>query len=714
MMVNQIADTDQMLEKAFGLAYFINGDKEQARRVVVGAMTKLQVATAAQNKRRYYIPHGRSLPERSSTEGFRSKVSFGQLHLLQRLIYIESEPYEIQREQGRGATTLRQEDLLVHFIKHLVRIGIKRNSFYITLGLNRLLYDYTTAETMEIYNLVVQDPGRVKDDYYYRSRKGILLHELKERFGDLLGTQRGPRGEEKLRTEHGSERYAELVARCLSLFAPWNTPCSVPADFDPMTESIPSLSNGSQLEEDAAEVNRIHAMLHPVCHLRLISALGLSSPAERLTVPHFFLSHDEGNGDGPRNGGHRQTRLDPADLYSIKSALSEQSNRRRKASPTLLRVLIDGTERARLDLKRTRRTSFRLQGTPELIETRAADEAGEVLLASHLITYDELQSPSGTLKTSVVTENNQKISINIAFSRHASGEAAGGEVEVIYRERNVVKALALFLSQLKHRLTEAVPGQGRLAATGLKPALLFLLLVAGLAWVVWYAWLRDPRMTPTPVTQQGDDHSSPGNASPTPAPPQEARVPLVAPDPKTTRSPREVDKSGQSPGNQPPGSGPPRQDDTVVRQRNDEERQGNQTSEGERTRSLGGGSARVTLLEVRKVYLELNGPEPLAGEVRGNLMQALRDSRLIVIDTRNEADAVFRVTVRKTATGNAASAANGVNSVWISAQLVNARGDVLWSTARQASGGRLQGDIAEAPVRLVNNLLRDIQRPGRK
>lgn len=271
-------------------------------------------------------------------------------------------------------------------------------------------------------------------------------------------------------------------------------------------------------------------------------------------MPHFFLSHDEGDGDGPRDGDRRQAQLDPADLYAIKSALSEQANRRRKASPTLLRVMVDGTERARLDLKRTSRTSFPLPSNPELIEARATDEAGDVLLASHLFAYEELQSPSNRLKTSVVTEKNQKISINISFSRNAAGETSGGEVEVTYQERNPLKALALFLSQLRLRLTETVPGKGHLAVTGLRPALLLLLLVAGLAWIVWYAWIKGPRDTPVPVTRQGADPSAAGSASPTPASPQEASVPPVAPELKPTKSPSGVDKPGRPPGNRPSGS----------------------------------------------------------------------------------------------------------------------------------------------------------------
>ena len=40
----------------------------------------------------------------------------------------------------------------------MVRITARRNSFYVTLGLSRLLYNYSTAETMELYNLIIQDP----------------------------------------------------------------------------------------------------------------------------------------------------------------------------------------------------------------------------------------------------------------------------------------------------------------------------------------------------------------------------------------------------------------------------------------------------------------------------------------------------------------------------------------------------------------------------
>jgi hypothetical protein len=93
-------------------------------------------------------------------------------------------------------------------------------------------------------------------------------------------------------------------------------------------------------------------------------------------------------------------------------------------------------------------------------------------------------------------------------------------------------------------------------------------------------------------------------------------------------------------------------------------------------------------------------------------MQALSGSRLTAVEARNEADAVLRITVKSVGPGNAPTAANGSSRVAITAQLVNARGDLVWTTRRQARGGQPQGNVTEVAARLVNTLLRDVQRAG--
>src|SRR6185369_2572400 len=296
--VNRVS-TEQVLNKAYRLAYFLHQDKGTAIRIVAAATLKLNVAMAVQSKRLYYIPVGRfSRGESRRTDGIRNKALFSDLHLLQRLLYVESEPYERQKEHAAAQVApsdvhavgdpASEEDLLVYFIKHLVRITTKRNSFYVTLGVSRLLHSYSTLETMEIYNAVIGEPERVKDDYYYRSRKAVLMHEMYQRFGQLIRARRQQRGEERFETQPGSSELRSLVRECLRLFTPWDTQCHVPRDFDPLKSVIAALTSKSSADENEVEVNRIHAVLHPDCFEKLVAAFSYSPPEKRVELPRFF------------------------------------------------------------------------------------------------------------------------------------------------------------------------------------------------------------------------------------------------------------------------------------------------------------------------------------------------------------------------------------------------------------------------------------------
>src|SRR5215475_12801435 len=267
--------TEQVLNKAYRLAYFLHQDKSMAIRIVAAATLRLNVAMNVQSKRLYYIPVGRfSRGESRRTDGIRNKALFSDLHLLQRLIYVESEPFERQKERAAqlapedvraAGDPASEEDLLVYFIKHLVRITTKRNAFYVTLGVSRLLHSYSTLETMEIYNAVIGEPERVKDDYYYRSRKSVLMHEMYQRFGQLIRACRHRRGEARFETQQGSSELRSLVRECLRMFTPWDTQCPVPRDFDPFKSVIASLTSKRNADDSEVEVNRIHAILHPDC-----------------------------------------------------------------------------------------------------------------------------------------------------------------------------------------------------------------------------------------------------------------------------------------------------------------------------------------------------------------------------------------------------------------------------------------------------------------
>ncbi len=363
---------DDVLQRGFDLAYFIHGDKASALRIVTEAAEKLDVSMASQDKRLYYQP---------KVEHFRTKVSLSRLHLFQRLIYIVSEKHEKEWESRNRAD---QSAMVVRFIKHLVRITWKRNSFYVALGVSRLLHTYATAQTMWIYDRL-QDSDRGRDDCYFRSRKSILMRELVDRFGDSLRVCRGPHGEERFQSVDCPSRYAPLVRRSLEMFTPWDTPCPVTALVPMRTDPLGSFVSSDSNSEDEVEIRRMHAILHPPCFEWLTRSLALPPPELRVDVPVFAMAADQHDGDGPT--GERPS-LNALDLREIRAQLAEKASFR-KAMPTeTLRIVLDGADRGRLDLREPANVRLEIDDTAEVIEILRGYGHSETPLALFLLPHE--------------------------------------------------------------------------------------------------------------------------------------------------------------------------------------------------------------------------------------------------------------------------------------------------------------------------------------
>src|SRR5262249_22383651 len=153
---------------------------------------------------------------------------------LQSLIYIYSERVEKQQEATllldtpslRARHAISEEDWIVRFLKHLISITVTQSAFYVTLGIGRIAFNYTTEETTRIYDTIIQDRNCRKDSPYFRKRKNeFLMKSLKERFGCFLETHLVAHGEERFKARSDSESFLPLVNRCLDVFTPWNTDC---------------------------------------------------------------------------------------------------------------------------------------------------------------------------------------------------------------------------------------------------------------------------------------------------------------------------------------------------------------------------------------------------------------------------------------------------------------------------------------------------------
>ncbi|MBV9957951.1 MAG: hypothetical protein JO360_05990 [Acidobacteria bacterium] len=682
---------EELLNKAFSLACFILGERDAALRTVAEAMARLDVTTAAQGKRLYYKPSGTAWLGQEKADRYRNKVLFSETHLLQRLVYIASEPYEERSEETMAASEGGQREMLIHYLKHLVRITTRRNSFYVTLGISRLLYNYTTAETMEVYNAVIQDPERVKDDYYYRSRKGVLMQELKKRFDGLISVARGPRGEERFHASSEQSRFIELVKEALTFFTPWYTPCLVPAGVNPIMDGIAGFESHGAKEEDKIEVDRIHAVLHPDCHGRLVEALGFDEPASRLEVPHFFLSQESGGGEGKRGsgGGNRrqQSPLSGIELDDIKGHLDGQSARRKKAYAGLLRVVVDGHERARLDLLRASSTRFSLDADAELIEVRTQVGEDDLLLASHLCAPRE--SASGIENASIVLEGGQKIALTVS----PASDEDESIVTVAYRETSPFKAAALSWK----RFTQGAASRNSERRSWMPvrvPALALALALLALCTFGVMQFLRQRNQSnhslagTVPATLPSNQvKPALSNNSPTPPTGAVAAASPLAPAAPVEKQERASQRSEpRRKASAPEAAATNETNATNVKNepsRSIEEQRRRETVApkrpevnvpSERTRPESGATREMPissktlpalpLSEVRKIYVEVNGDDADGASLRGKLIENLNASgKFALVETKDEADALLRATVTGTNVG---------------AVLINPRGETIW------------------------------------
>ena len=699
--------TPEILRGAYELAFFLQCDKELAIKIATGAAARLEVATTAQNKRLYYRPFRSAIDVRGPAK-FKPKISLSDVHLLQRLIYIESEPYEKQREQH---STPSQEDLAVYFIKHLVRITLKRNSFYVNLGISRLLHNYSTAESMEIYNAVVQDPERVKDDYYYRSRKGVLMNELKDRFGDLLRTYRGPHGEERFQESTNPGAFAELAQQSLTFFTPWATPCLVPYGFDPAADELSRFVTRDPREEDNTEVNRIHALTHPDCFRRLIGALGFLGPDEKLALPQFFLEQNRDDaGSGSRR--HSAPELDDEKVKEIERDLAREAGRRKRSAAGLLRVMVDGVERARLQPDRARSTKFTIENDAELVEVKTSDAQGELLLAMHLIDYDEVRADKSSMHR-IVLEGGQSVSINTSPS---SGEAAGGiVVEVSYQEAMTFRARAFLFGRSSQMLSPWLTQGAWRRARVLVPVLMLAFLIIAVIGLRLYTHKRSeltvapdkgapPVRTPPAPEKATPEAEALRNATPAATPQGPS-----APGPKvkkaeqgiTSRTAARRLRVSQTKNQSR------RQDQAAITPSPATAERNNSNSE--RTRTPATNFSGVSLLEVKNVFVEALGGGSSAQLVASMLLDRLRDTKtFVLIEARDDADAVLKISAR-TPSSVENTRRRKSPRIAVVASLVNANGEIVWPLRNRGSRAYYSGTAAGIAARITNDLRRDIQ-----
>jgi hypothetical protein len=291
------------------------------------------------------------------------------------------------------------EDMLVRYIKHLVQITTSMSSFYVNIGLYRLLHEYSTAEVRRTYEWVSE---HFAGDEEYRVVKGALINRLQERFERFLSTFRTRRGEVRFEVLDRQADWQELVEECLSVFTPWSTSssCWVPTNFEPgtctATKLLQKLAGSRDL--DRIEMYRCHAFIDPCCYGHLAKGLGLAARRDRLSLPKFFLKNEKpgesGSAGNPGSISHRRpvpSGLTEAERGVIAQRLETEAIKRERAVPQVLSIVVHGRECLRWELAREGKQSLEIRNGTKLIEIWSESEGERVLLATHMVCYTSSQ-----------------------------------------------------------------------------------------------------------------------------------------------------------------------------------------------------------------------------------------------------------------------------------------------------------------------------------
>lgn len=260
-----------LLSRAHQLALFLHRDEELASRVAADALMRIAGSAARQDKRLSYQPKIR-----------RYRLVLDREPLLQCLVCQESARWE----RCRNASAATADNRLCWFLAHLIRTTLPRSAFWVAVAMGRLVYDYSTDETLAIYDLVAQDDACSYQEDAVRAAKSRILKSLGEHFAPRAGFCVGPRGERRLLSRQPEPQETELVRAALCELTPWDTGCQIPEHIDPRRDELTTLCRGDDPgSAQRIELRRIHALLHPPCFERLVGALALEPPPQRLRIP---------------------------------------------------------------------------------------------------------------------------------------------------------------------------------------------------------------------------------------------------------------------------------------------------------------------------------------------------------------------------------------------------------------------------------------------
>lgn len=438
-----MSGNEDLWDKAFQLAFFIVPDRAQAHEIAGRAIEKLGVQRTRERRRIYWRIRNVKLRIR--------RITRTDEDALQWLVYLEAEAFEKEQEQGDRQTEI---DMVIRYVKHLVQLTTGASSFYVNVGLNRLLRNYTTPEVQQIYEFTTQHYPASEE---YRKVKGRLMSELTGRFGPLIKVRTSEYRELKFETYEDQKRWVNIVEECLESFTPWSSRRACLTRKSKFATGEPGTGVQYRLsQKDGIETNRCHWFMHSPCYGELAQRFKFDPPEERLSVPQFYLANNNPQDGDSSNTVRNVSPLTDSEKQALSNRVESSEARRRQAPTQALKIVAHGVIYARLNPYRDEKRRFEIPDGVRLLEVRDEIDSTDLTIATHWIDYTEWAGIDAREYTISLAKGRELV---FRINPAAAGSETDGKatVEVESRSRSLLAAFSErsgSLAELKWRVPQ--------------------------------------------------------------------------------------------------------------------------------------------------------------------------------------------------------------------------------------------------------------------
>lgn len=432
--------------RAFELAFFLLGDKRLAEFIAREVSLKLNLDFRLMKKGR----------ESYKAESF-YRVKLNKVLMLDKMVYTkvrEHEPVSLRADGGGGGLQVDERTMIVRYISEIVSDSLNRDSFYLAIGLLRILFNYETEEVRKVCEVLIQNPD-VPDADSCRRKKSGLMKKLQERFnGSLEIIEVGGQREQRFRAHVDSSRFIELVQECLNIFTPRKPGCfHLPPQFDPLNHVIAQLQNPNGHKSHSLERLRMHMLIHPPCLEPILNSLKFLAHARRLEIPLFQINNE---GSVPPSNDSSGPNPNPAEnLQCLEDECRQQQKRRERISPDEIRVLVDNVERGVMKLNEPQRLKIELEDGEGIIEFSGQDKQGRLCLGLHFLSWDSNEITEEPEVYRLAINRGRMVRFDITYLKDADGDAVGAVIDCAYQASSIWSRAWREGLKLAHEITES-------------------------------------------------------------------------------------------------------------------------------------------------------------------------------------------------------------------------------------------------------------------